>query len=92
MLLTFKILQINIFFLLLLIVTKTVQLAEKEKQMSSGKCSAGVRPERAGCGLRVAAASAQKMIYIVCVAAARGTGGRFLKQIQSTADMGEYYY
>lgn len=44
-----------------------------------------------------------KMIYIVCVAAGAGrarrggrragaSGGRFLKQIQSTADMAEYYY
>lgn len=33
------------------------------------------------------------MIYIVCVTAGGGAGdGSFLKQIQSTADMAEYYY
>lgn len=46
--------------------------------------------------VRVACArgfSAGKMIYIVCVAAGGARGwARFLKQIQSTADMAEYYY
>lgn len=50
-----------------------------------------IRSVACGRGFRI-----EKMIYIVCVAAAvggaGGTAGRFLKQIQSTADMGEYYY
>lgn len=80
-----------------LVIERLSSLVEKEMKRvlcrhgGSGRVVAR-RPERAGCGLRVAAASAQKMIYIVCVAAERGRGGRFLKQIQSTADMGEYYY
>lgn len=79
-----------------LVIERLSSLVEKEMKRvlcrRQWPCGVARRPERAGCGLRVAAASAQKMIYIVCVAAARGRGGRFLKQIQSTADMGEYYY
>lgn len=47
------------------------------------------RSERGSCGRGF---SFGKMIYIVCVASGQRGEGGLLKQLQSTADMGEYYY